>query len=114
MAENQSVPIDLKVDRQNLYKEESFTDLKACTIRRLTPIKPNGSVDKTRRTVFVGATHLITPNGSLPIQSIIQARELQQAIKNFPDAMKSAMNRLVEEVEKRKKEQESRIIVPGR
>lgn len=114
MAENQAVPIDIKVDRQNLYKEESFTDLKVCTIQRLTPVKPNGSVDKTRKTIFVGSTNLVTPNGSLPIQAVIQAKELQQAVKNFPDAMKSATERLVEEVEKQKKEQESRIIVPGR
>ena len=66
MAENEAVPNDLKVDRQNLYKEESFTDLKVCTIRRLSPVKPDGSQDKTRKTIFVGTTNLITPQGSLP------------------------------------------------
>ena len=121
MAENQEAPTDLIVDRQNLYKEESFTDMKVCTIRRLTPVKSDGTVDKTRKTIFVGSTNLITPNGPLPIQSMIQAKELQQAIKNFPEAMKSAMEKLVEEVEKQKREverqkreQDSRIIVPGR
>jgi hypothetical protein len=114
MAENEAAPVELKVDRQNLYKEESFTDLKVCTIRRLSPIKPDGSADKTRKTLFFGSTNIITPKGPLPIQSMIQARELQQAVKNFPETMKSAMERLLEEVEKQKQQQESRIIVPGR
>ncbi len=114
MADEKTDSIDFSVDRANLYREENFTDLKIASIRRLTPIKPDGSADKTRKTIFVGHTNLITPNGSLPIQNMIQAKELQQAIKKFPEAMQSAMERLVEEAKKHKQKEESRIIVPGR
>jgi hypothetical protein len=121
MAEEPRQPVDFQVDRTNLYHEESFTDLKAGTIKRLTPIRPDGSADKARKTIFVGHTNILTPQGPLPIQGVIQAKELQQAIKKFPEAMEAAMNRLVEEVKKyqeredaRIQKPESRIIVPGR
>jgi hypothetical protein len=121
MAAEEANQTELKVDRSNLYKEESFTDLKVGAIRRLTPVRPDGSVDKTRKTVFVGQTTLATPNGPLPIQAVIQAKELQQALKKFPEAMKVAMDRLIEEAKKYQEEEasriqkpESRIIVPGR
>ena len=113
MTEAQSTSIDFKVDRSNLYQEESFTDLKVATIRRLTPVKPDGSVDKTRKTVFVGQTNIMTPNGPLPIQSAISAKHLQQAIKKFPDAMQEAVDKLAQEVKKIKEQNESSIITPG-
>jgi hypothetical protein len=113
MADEKMESIDFSVERANLYREESFTDLRIASIRRLTPVKPDGSEDKTRKTLFVGHTNLITPNGPLPIQNVIQAKELQQAIKKFPEAMQSAMERLVEEAKKHKQKEESRIIVPG-
>jgi hypothetical protein len=114
MADEKKDTIDFAVDKANFYHEETFTDLKIASIRRLTPVKPDGSVDKTRKTVFVGHTNLFTPNGPVPVQNLIQARELQQAIKKFPEAMKEAMERLVDEVKKHKAKEESRIIVPGR
>ena len=114
MADEKTETIDFLVDRTNLYREESFTDHRIASIRRLTPVKPDGSEDKTRKTLFVGHTNLITPNGPLPIQNVIQAKELQQAIKKFPEAMQSAMERLIEEAKKHKQKEESRIIVPGR
>ena len=114
MADEKTESIDFSVDKTNLYREENFTDLRIASIRRLTPVKPDGSADKTRKTLFVGHTNLITPNGPLPIQNVIQAKELQQAIKKFPEAMQSAMERLIEEAKKHKQKEESRIIVPGR
>jgi gas vesicle protein len=57
----------------------------------------------------------------LPIQAVIQAKELQQAIKKFPEAMQASMERLAEEAKKYQEQEnakisepESRIIVPGR
>ncbi len=105
--------IDFSVDRQNLYMEESFTDLKVATIRRLKPVKTDGSVDKTRKTIFIGETHIMTPNGPLPLQAMIPAKQLQQAIKNFPQAMQAAVDKLAEEVKKMKEKKDSSIITPG-
>ena len=114
MAEDQNHEIEFSVNRQNLYREESFTDMKVASIRRLTPVKSDGSEDKSRKAIFVGQTSLMTPNGPVPIQALIDARQLQQAIKKFPEAMQNEMARLVEEMQKLKQEKESRIIVPGR
>jgi hypothetical protein len=114
MANQQSVEsVDFSVDRQNLYREETFTDLKVASIRRLTPVKSDGSVDKTRKTIFVGETNVMTPGGPLPLQAVIQAKQLQQAIKNFPEAMQAAVDKLAEEVKKMKEKQNSSIISPG-
>ena len=114
MAEDQNHEIEFNVNRQNLFREESFTDMGVASNRRLTPVKSDGSEDKSRKAIFVGQTSLITPNGPVPIQALIDARQLQQAIKKFPEAMKNEMERLVEEMQKLKQEKESRIIVPGR
>ncbi len=66
----------------------------------------------------------MTPQGPIPIQGMIQAKELQQAIKKFPEAMEAAMDRLIEEAQKYQEQQQaedsqiqkpdSRIIIPGR
>lgn len=114
MADQQNATINLSVDRSNLYREELFTDLKVCTIRRLTPVKPDGSADKARKTIYVGQTHLVSPNGPIPVQNVVKAKDLQQAFKNFPEAMKDAMERMIEEAKKIQQQEESRIIVPGR
>jgi len=107
-------PPDIALDRNNLYLEEAFTDLKAGTLKRLTPVTPEGAPDKGRKTLFVGLTYLVFPTGQLPIQAMIPAKDLQQAIKRFPEAMQSAMETLIAEAEKMKAKDDSRIIVPGR
>ena len=121
MADEQNPQAELKMDRSNLYIEETFTDLKVGMIKRMTPVKSDGAVDKTRKSVFVGQTSLMTPGGPLPIQAVIQAKDLQQAIKKFPEGMKMAMDKLAEEAKKYQQQEqsrieksESRIIVPGR
>lgn len=119
-SENAEDAYEFKLDRSNLYQEETFTDLKVGTVKRFTPIKPDGTPDKSRKTVFAGQTSIYTPHGPLPIQNVIQAKELAQAFKRFPEAMQASMNRLVEEANKMKDQKqspliqtpESRIIVP--
>lgn len=112
MTENRTADIDFTVDRQNLYREETFTDLKVASIRCLTPVNTDGSVDKTRKTVFVGETNLMTPGGPLPVQAVIAAKQLQQAIKRFPEAMQAAVEKLAEEVKKMREQENSSIITP--
>ena len=112
MIDEQPNNIEFTIDRSNLYLEESFTDLKAGTVKRLKPVRPDGSQDKTRKTVFVGHTSILTPNGPLPIQNVIAAKELQQAIKKFPEAMQAAMEQLMEEVKKYQEQEQSQIQKP--
>lgn len=104
--------IDLTVNQDNLYIEESFTDIDMASIRRLTPVKPNGIKDKSRKPLFVGHTQLMTPQGPLPIQSLLEARNLKEALEEFPAAMKKAIEKMLEELNKMRQKEESRIIVP--
>ena len=118
--ENTENAFDFKLDRLNLYQEETFTDLKVGTVKRFTPVKPDGTPDKSRKTLFAGQADIYTPHGPLPLQNVIQAKDLAQAFKRFPEAMQAAMERLVEDANKMKDQKpspliqtpESRIIVP--
>lgn len=119
-AENVSEAFDFTLDRSNLFIEETFTDLQVGTLKRFTPVLPDGSVDKGRKVLFLGQTSIQTPHGPLPIQNIIAAKDLAQAFKRFPEAMEEAMQQLIEEAKKARQEKdapiiqtpESRIIVP--
>jgi len=125
MIEQKMEEIEFTIDKQNLYQEEYFTDMKLATVRRLTPIKPDGSEDKSRKTIFVGQANLMSEAGPIPISTMISAKDLQQALKKYPEAMLEAMDRLNQEMIKYRQEQESsivsqrfkkdsRIIIPGR
>ena len=121
MMDEQPNKVDFKIDRSNLYSEESFSDLQTGTIKRLTPVKADGSADKSRKTIFIGHTSILTPNGPLPIQNNIPAKELSQAIKKFPEVMQQAMDQIIEEIKKYQEQEQSRIqkpdsglIIPGR
>jgi hypothetical protein len=116
--QGQQNSIDFTVDQKNLYREESITDMKVAAIRKMTPITPSGDIDESRTAIFVGTTQLMTPEGPLPIQAMLQANTLQEAFEVFPSAMEAAMGRMVEQIQQaqkaQKKQDDSRIIVPGR
>jgi hypothetical protein len=112
--------LNFEVDKNNLYREESITDLKIATIQRLTPINMDGSEDGGREPIFLGRTQLSTPQGPIPIQSKLEAKTLDEAMDIFPKAMEvetqkvvESFKRMQEEQEKQKKADQSRIIVPG-
>lgn len=113
--------IDFTVDLDNLYREESITDLKVASIRQLLPIKPDGSDDPSRTPIFVGSTQLMTPEGPLPLQAKLMANNIDEAFAEFPGAMDAALSEMVEKIQKmqdqekqRARQNDSRIIVPGR
>lgn len=103
----------LSVDTDNLYREESFTDLRAASIRRLTPVKPDGADDESRDVAFIGETTLLTQVGPLPIQCNIDARSLSEAFENFPEAVKQALERMNERAQEMRREEASKIVVPS-
>lgn len=113
MSEETKIVGDLSVDKSNLYREESLTDLKVASLRRLTPIKVDGSDDPDRPTLYVGETQLMSQRGPLPIQAPIEASSLEDALDKFPDAMNDAVQRMVEEVRDLQRQEANRIIVPG-
>lgn len=113
MPEQERDSMEFTIDKQNLYQEEYFTDMKLATVRRLTPIKPDGSEDKSRKTLFVGQANLMSEAGPIPISTMISAKDLQQAFKKYPEAMIEAMERLKQEMMKYRQEHESSIITQG-
>lgn len=104
---------DVKMDAANFYREEAYTDLKTGGIRKLVPVKLDGSEDPSRDPVFTGNTQLMSPHGPLPLQGEIDAKTLEEAVSKFPQAMEDAMNRMIEEAQNYQREQSNRIVTPA-
>jgi hypothetical protein len=111
MATQPEIP-EIKLDPNGLYREEVITDRKAGTLRRLIPIKLDGTTDSTRTVLFSGQTQLLTPAGVLPLAFEIDATTLEEALRRFPDAMKHALDEAIEEAREFRREAASRIVVP--
>jgi len=103
MADGQ---IDFVVDKNNLYKEESITDLKTASIRCLTPINIDGTIDESRGKIFTGHTQLMSPQGPLPLQARLEATTMAEAIDSFPAAMEKEMAEMIENARRMQQEQE--------
>src|SRR5207248_1379422 len=81
MAEQTSARAsDAKMDATSLYREEIYTDRAAGTLRVMTPVKPDGSPDGARETVFIGEAQILTNMGPLPISFEVEAKNLAEAI----------------------------------
>lgn len=109
--------VEFKIDKDNLYREETYADFKMATIRCFVPVKADGSEDESRESIFLGTTQLMTPQGPIPIQGQLEGNTLEEAMANFPEAMKVALDKVYEEArryQQSQRENESRIIVPGR
>lgn len=115
-----SQQVDFTVDQHNLYREESITDLKVASIRRLIPIKADGTADTSRSPIFYGHTQLMTSEGPLPVQGRLMANNLSEAYEVFPGTMQKALDEMITRLQEMQRQQqtakqdESRIIVPGR
>ena len=111
MAAQNDLP-DVRLDATSLYREEVFTDRRAGTIRKLTPVTVNGADDNTRHVLFSGQTQLLTPAGVLPLAFEIEADSLEDALEKFPDGVKGALEQAIDEAREMRREQASRIVVP--
>jgi hypothetical protein len=111
MAQEPGLP-EIQVDRDALYREDIFTDRKAGTIRRLTPVTAEGAVDATRPVLYSGQTQLLTPGGVLPLSFDIEATSLADAATRFPAAVHAALEQAIEEAREYRREASSRIVVP--
>ena len=112
MAQEPGLP-EIQVDRDALYREDLFTDRKAGTIRRLTPVDAQGAPDATRPVLYSGQTQLLTPGGVLPLSFDIEANSLADAVERFPAAVHAALEQAIEEAREFRREASSRIVVPG-
>lgn len=105
---------DVKIDPQNLYKEEAFTDLTFATIRRLSPVKLDGSPDDSREPIFTGMTQLMSPNGPIPVQCLIEgAKTLAEAAEKLPAAIEKTVQAMIAEAEEMRRQEASKIVIPG-
>lgn len=105
---------DIKINSDNLYKEEAFTDLTFATIRRLTPVKIDGSIDESRKTIFTGMAQLMSPNGPIPVQCVIEGvNNLSEAAAKLPEAIEKTVQAMIAEAKEMQRQESSKIIVPG-
>src|ERR1700752_2325151 len=111
MAAQNDIP-DFKLDPASLYREEIFTDRRAGTIRRLTPVTLDGATDSARPVLFSGQTQLLTPAGVLPLVFEIEASTLQEALDKFPEGVKVALEQAIDEAREMRREAATRIVVP--
>jgi hypothetical protein len=111
MAAQNDLP-DIQLDENGLYREDVFTDRRAGSIRRLTPVTTDGATDASRPVLFSGQTQLLTPAGVLPLGFEIEATTLPEALKKFPDGVKVALEQAIEEAREMRRESASRIVVP--
>ena len=103
---------DIKFNGKNLFKEESFTDLEVGTIRKLTPINPDGTEDNERKASFTATTNIMTPSGALPLNGEIEADSLEEAIAGFSEAVNKALQKLQDDMMKMQQEQANKIVTP--
>jgi hypothetical protein len=101
-----------ELDLDNLYREEIFTDQKVGTLRRMTPVKKDGSEDNSRPLLFVGETSLLTPAGTLPVNFRIDAENLTDAFGKFTAAANQAIQETMEQLRELRRQAASSIVVP--
>jgi hypothetical protein len=100
------------MDPATIYREETFTDRRVGTIRRLTPVTGDGSPDATRPVTFVGQAQVMTPMGAVPISFELDAETLDVAIANFGDAAEHAVQQTMRELQEMRREQASSLVIP--
>jgi hypothetical protein len=109
----EQAPADAKMDADALYREDVITDRKMGTLRRMIPIKRDGSDDPARPTLYVGEAQIMTNAGPLPINFEVEAKNLTEAVEKFGGAAKEAVERTVRELQELRRQQASSIVVPG-
>jgi hypothetical protein len=108
---------DFTVDKGNLYREETVTDFKIATIKVLHPIRIDGSDDETRSRRYFGETQMVSPEGPVPVRSMLSATTLEEAADAFPAAMEKALASLVDQVKQMQanaKNNRKSKVIPGR
>jgi hypothetical protein len=100
------------MDSTQIYREETFTDRRVGTVRRLTPVTADGSPDAARPVIFVGQAQVMTPMGAVPISFELEATTLDTAIAKFGDAADLAVQQTMRELQEMRREQASSLVIP--
>ncbi len=109
--------VKIEVDANNLYREETYTDMKVASFRQLLPVKADGSPDTSRDAIIMAMTHVNSQAGPMPVPCQIEAKDLEGAIKEFPEAAKRSLEKMVAEArelqEQRAAQEQSRAKPTG-
>jgi hypothetical protein len=100
------------MDSTQVYREETFTDRKVGTIRRLTPVSADGAADDTRPVIFIGQAQVMTPMGAVPISFELEATTLSAAIEKFGATAEQAVQQTMRELQEMRREQASSLVIP--
>ncbi len=100
------------IDVTQIYREDTFTDRKVGTIRRLTPVTAGGSTDASRPVLFVGQAQVMTPMGALPLNFDLESTTLEGAIAQFGAAAADAVQQTMRELQEMHREQASSLVIP--
>lgn len=101
-----------KMDVQDLYREDIYTDRRVGTLRVLTPVKADGTVDPSRPVSYVGQAQIMTPAGALPLSFEIDAKNLSEACAGFAEGAKVAFEETMKELQEMRRQQASSIVIP--
>ena len=112
MAQQLDKSMNLTMDAAGVYREDVYTDRKVGTIRKLTPVKSDGSPDAGRAPVYVGEAQILTPMGAIPVTFEIDAATLDAAVTGYPAAAKQAVERTVKEIQEMRRQAASSIVIP--
>lgn len=104
---------DIYMNPAELYREETFTDQKVGSIRQLTPVNPDGSTDTSREVLFIGSAQVMSPMGAIPISFPLQAKTVGEAAEQFAGEAEKAVEETAKELERLRREHQSKIVVPG-
>nr|WP_298726953.1 hypothetical protein [uncultured Steroidobacter sp.] len=103
---------DPQMDAEGLYQEDNFTDRKVGAIRRLSPVRADGSADPSRPVLFIGQAEIMTNMGPVPISFEIEAQTLADAVIGFAPAAQAAIERTVQQIQEMRRQQASQLVVP--
>jgi hypothetical protein len=103
---------EIAMDAHTLCREETFTDNRIGTIRKLTPVTAGGEEDHSRPVQYIGSTQVMTPGGALPLSFEIPANNLQEAAEGFGEAAQKAVEQTMEELRELQRQAASQIVVP--
>lgn len=104
---------EAQMDVASLYQEELFTDRRVGAIRRLTPVKSDGTPDTARPTLFIGQAEIMTNMGPVPINFEIPGDTLDQAVQGFAAAASAGIERTVQQIQEMRRQQASQLVVPS-
>jgi hypothetical protein len=105
-------PLEAQMSADSLYREDIFTDQRVGTVRRMTPVKSDGSDDPSRPLVFVGQATVMTPMGSLPLSFELPATTLGEAVTQFGPAAQHAIEDAARELQELRRQASSSIVIP--